>query len=313
DLKDFVVAQYSTHFAELQTILVVKTSLSEISDIKTFVIEHCSTHFDELTTIVREQQSSLDAIHGSLKMIEVVMCTKPTNDNHVEKQAKDSNHVITIDDSNPVITIEDDKNEEGDKNEEQDPTGSRGKRKSVSNDYDFELEKELANTDLVFSDGDYEYHADDMNKRICQTVNNLNMQIKQNVQIHVLPDAWTSVDNMGKSNDHSNPMRFSNSDFKRVSKDSITQDDIEELHGISKKLFESPFTTPPASSQPKRGSSSTKAKKAMTGSTSSGAKRYRSVLPKGIKWNFSVTSDMKLDLSELQALAYVYHPNKDKS
>ncbi|MCI71847.1 hypothetical protein A2U01_0093110, partial [Trifolium medium] len=56
-----------------------------------------------------------------------------------------------------------------DMNEGEDPAGSRGKCKSISNDYDTELDKdkEAVNTDLVFSDGDYEYDPDEMNKRIC--------------------------------------------------------------------------------------------------------------------------------------------------
>ncbi|MCI60047.1 hypothetical protein A2U01_0081302, partial [Trifolium medium] len=89
-------------------------------------------------------------------------------------------------------------------------TGSRGKRKVVGTDYASELdkEKEVADTDLIFSDGEYEYDLDDMNKRICQTVHNLSMQIKENVPIPVLPDAWTSLDNLGKTADRSNPMRF---------------------------------------------------------------------------------------------------------
>ncbi|KAK2351781.1 ubiquitin-specific protease ESD4 [Trifolium repens] len=91
------------------------------------------------------------------------------------------------------------------------------------------------------------------------------------------------------------------------------EDDFDALEGISKKLFASPLATPPTSVQGKRGSSSSKGKKAMTGSASVGSKQYKSVLPKGIKWNFPITSDMKLDFPELQAIAYVYHPDKDKS
>ncbi|MCI03825.1 hypothetical protein A2U01_0024866, partial [Trifolium medium] len=102
----------------------------------------------------------------------------------------------------------------------------------------------------------------------------------QEENLPVLPDAWTTLENLGKTTDLSNPMHLSNSNFKRVSNDSIMQDDIDGLHGISKKLFESPFTTPPTSTQGNKGSSSAKGKKAMHGSTSSGAKRCRSVLPK---------------------------------
>ncbi|KAK2402153.1 hypothetical protein QL285_051696 [Trifolium repens] len=170
-----------------------------------------------------------------------------------------------------------------------------------------------ANTDLVFSDGDYEYHADDVNKRIGQTINNLNMQIKQATPKPVLPDAWTNIQNLGKSSDLSNPMPFSNSNYRRDSKGGTMEEDFRALNGISKKLFNSPFSTPTTTAQGKKGSSSTKGKKTMFGSASVSAKRSRSVLPKGIKWNFPVTSDMKLDLAELQAIAYVYHPEKDKS
>jgi hypothetical protein len=83
----------------------------------------------------------LEVIHGSLKMIEVVLCTnpavgnsvenvmmtEPANTNSVEKQAEDSN---------PVITVEDDNTDD------QDPTALRGKRKAVDKDYDSDLDKE---------------------------------------------------------------------------------------------------------------------------------------------------------------------------
>jgi hypothetical protein len=223
--------------------------------------EQHSVGVEELSKIVRGQQTSLDAIHDSLKMIEVVLCTKTTND--VEKQTEVTNHVINLDD---------------DTTEEQVPNGSKGKRKSLGNDYDSDLDKdnEAANTDLIWSDGDYEYHSDEMNKRICKTVNNLNLQIKPNVPILVLLDAWTALENLRKTSDLSNPMRSSNNNFKRVPNDNMMQDDIQLLHGISKKLFE----TPPTSSQGKRGSSSGRGKKALHGSTSTGSKKFRSVLPK---------------------------------
>ncbi|KAK2368808.1 ubiquitin-specific protease ESD4 [Trifolium repens] len=137
--------------------------------------------------------------------------------------------------------------------------------------------------------------------------------MKQHAPLPVLPDDWTNVENMGKINDLSNPMHFSNSNFRRVSNEKMLDDNIDDLHGISKRLFQSPHTTPTTITQGKRGSSSAKGKKPIHGSTSSVTKRCRSVLPKGIKWNFPVTSDMKLDLPELQAIAYVYHPDKDKS
>jgi hypothetical protein len=212
-------------------------------------------------------------------MIEVVLCTKPTNnveketdveietdvekDTEFEKQTEVTNHVIDLDD---------------DTTEEQVPNGSKGKRKSLGNDYDSDLDKDIeaANTDLIWSDGDYEYHSDEMNKRICKTVNNLNLQIKPNVPILVLLDAWTALENLRKTSDLSNPMRSSNSNFKRVPNDNMMQDDIQDLHGISKKLFE----TPPTSSQGKRGSSSGRGKKALHGSTSTVSKKFRSVLPK---------------------------------
>ncbi|WJX61833.1 hypothetical protein P8452_46886 [Trifolium repens] len=276
DLKQWILAQYSTHFQELQTIVAVKKSLAEISALKEFITVHCSARFDELDNIVRGQQSSLDVVKGSLKLIEVAVCTKPTNDN--PKPSHDAATEKKDEDSNPVITIEDEKEEE------QDPTQSKGKCKACDSDYESELDKdkEVANTDLVFSDGDYEYHADDVNKRICQTINNLNMQIKQAAPKPILPDAWTNIQNLGKSSDFSNPMRFLNSNYRRDSKSRTMEEDFQSLN-------------------------------AMSGSASVSAKRSRSVLPKGIKWNFPVTSDMKLDLAELQAIAYVYHPEKDKS
>ncbi|WJX88821.1 hypothetical protein P8452_70865 [Trifolium repens] len=139
------------------------------------------------------------------------------------------------------------------------------------------------------------------------------MQIKQVAPKPILPDAWTNIQNMGKSSDFSNPMRFSKSNYRRDLKSRTMEEDFQSLNGISKKLFESHFSTPTTTAQGKKGSSSTKGKKTMFGSASVSAKRSRSVLPKGIKWNFQVTSDMKLDLAELQAIAYVYHPEKDKS
>ncbi|WJX51926.1 hypothetical protein P8452_38082 [Trifolium repens] len=276
DLKHWVVTQYSTHFEELQTIIAVKKSLAEISALKAFMTVHTTARFNELETILRSQQPSLDVIRDSLKMIEVGVSTKPrtdsprpTTENTTEKRGEVSN---------PVITIEDEKEEE------QDPSRSKGKRKAVESDYESELDKdkEVANTDLVFSDGDYEFHADDVNKKICQTINNLNMQIKQAAPKPLLPDAWTSIDKLGKSADLSNPMRFSNI---------LSQLHQQVLKGKGDLL-------------------QVKEKKTLTGSVS---KRCKSVLPKGIKWNFPVTSDMKLDFAELQAIAYVYHPDKDKS
>jgi hypothetical protein len=204
------------------------------------------------------------------------MCTKPTNGVSVEKETEVSNHV-SIPLSNHVINLDEDTNEE------EDPTGSRGKRKSGRNEYDSELDKymEAANTDLVFSYGDYEYDPDGMNKRICKTVNNLNMQIRQNIQILVLPDAWTNLENVGRTTDLSNPMRG----YMETAPE-------EGLHEISKKLFPSPFTTPPSNGKRKKGSSSGKRKKAMTGSGYCGARRCRNVLPKVIFCIFFLSSYM---------------------
>jgi hypothetical protein len=106
------------------------------------------------------------------------------------------------------------------------------------------------------------------------------MQINQTVPKPILPDAWTSVQNLGRSSVLSNPMRFSNSNYRSNSKSRTMEDDFDALEGISKKLFASPLATPPTSVQGKRGSSSSKGKKAMTGSASVGSKRYKSVLPK---------------------------------
>jgi hypothetical protein len=188
--------------------------------LKAFVTVHCSARFDELQAIVQSQETSLDVMKESLKRIEVNMLTKTLNES--PKPTNDSpkptfENPIEIRDeanSNPVITIDDDKEEE------QDLTQSKGKRKAGETDYDSELDKdkEAANTDLIFSDGDYEYHGDDVNKRICQTINNLNMQINQTVPKPILPDAWTSVQNLGRSSDLSNPMRFSNSNYRSNSK-----------------------------------------------------------------------------------------------
>jgi hypothetical protein len=109
------------------------------------------------------------------------------------------------------------------------------------------------------------------------------MQIKQATPKPVLPDAWTNIQNLGKSSDLSNPMRFSNSNYRRDSKGRTMEEDFKALNGISKKLFNSPFSTPTTTAQGKKGSSSTKGKKTMFGSASVSAKRSRSVLPKVIK------------------------------
>ncbi|XP_027186750.2 uncharacterized protein [Cicer arietinum] len=58
-------------------------------------------------------------------------------------------------------------------------------------------------------------------------------------------------------------------------------------------------------------STSSKGKKLVNRSATDDEKQTN-VLPKGIQWNFHVTSDMQLDLVEAQIIAYVYHPNKDK-
>jgi Cu/Zn superoxide dismutase len=55
------------------------------------------------------------------------MMTEQANTNSVEKQAEDSNLVITVEDDNT---------------DNQDPTGLRGKRKAVDKDYDSDLDKE---------------------------------------------------------------------------------------------------------------------------------------------------------------------------
>jgi hypothetical protein len=59
--------------------------------------------------------------------VEKVMMTEQANTNSVEKQAEDSNLVITVEDDNT---------------DNQDPTGLRGKRKAVDKDYDSDLDKE---------------------------------------------------------------------------------------------------------------------------------------------------------------------------
>jgi hypothetical protein len=106
------------------------------------------------------------------------------------------------------------------------------------------------------------------------------MQIKQVAPKPILPDAWTNIQNLGKSSDFSNPMHFSNSNYRRDSKSRTMEEDFQSLNGISKKLFESHFSTPTTTAQGKKGSSSTKGKKTMFGSASVSAKRSRSVLPK---------------------------------
>lgn len=58
-------------------------------------------------------------------------------------------------------------------------------------------------------------------------------------------------------------------------------------------------------------STSSKGKKLVDRSATDDEKQTN-MLPKGIQWNFHVTSDMQLDLVEAQIIAYVYHPNKDK-
>ncbi|WJX62963.1 hypothetical protein P8452_47903 [Trifolium repens] len=58
---------------------------------------------------------------------------------------------------------------------------------------------------------------------------------------------------------------------------------------INKKLFSTPSPRPPLSSRCNRGSTSSKGKKVGSGSTS--RRRAKSVLPKGIRWTFPVTTD----------------------
>jgi hypothetical protein len=185
---------------------------------------------------------------------------------------------------------------------------ANGKRKFVDNEYESELdkEKELANIDLTFTDEDDDDVNDVINKTISQTVSRFTMLNKQNSPKPALPDAWTN--NESRKNPTDLSTRLSTSSFRRVP-NNIMDADPDALNQISKKLFQSPCTTPNTTTQGKRGGSSSRGKK---GTTASVAKKGRMVLPRGIKWNFAVTSDMQLDLPELQALAYIYHPDKDK-
>ncbi|WJX20628.1 hypothetical protein P8452_10164 [Trifolium repens] len=262
EIATFVVAQYSTHFEEIKTILEVKKAVTDLGDIKTLVVETCSSKLEEMKAIVLGQQKSIDNIHGSLKLIEVVMCNKTGVDNPIEadlavdgQNDKDPEHVVNV---------------------------SNGKRKFVDNKYESELEKEkeLNLLDLTFTD---EEDDDQLNtlfqEPITQTASRFNLINKPSTPKPVLPDAWTNNDTMRNTADISNR---------------VQQAIIEELK---------------IPTQGKKGASSSRGKKTMTTST---AKKTRMVLPRGIKWNFPVTVDMQLDLSELQALAYVYHPDKDK-
>jgi hypothetical protein len=244
-----------------------------IQDIKTLVVETCSSKLEEMKAIVLGQQKSIDNIHGSLKLIEVVMCTKTGVDNPVEAD-------LAVDGQN-------------DKDPEHAVNVSNGKRKFVDNEYESELEKEkeLNLLDLTFTD---EEDDDQLNtlfhKPITQTASRFNLINKPSIPKPVIPEAWTS-------------------NYRRVEGNTMGDVDADTLNQISKQLFQSPYTTPKIPTQGKKGASSSRGKKTMTTST---AKKTRMVLPRGIKWNFPVTADMQLDLSELQALAYVYHPDKDK-
>jgi hypothetical protein len=331
DLKSFVVAQYSTHFEEIKTILEVKKAVNDLGvsfhsllyhplfrqifhfqtykthiicftqEMKTLVVDTCSTKLDELKSAVLDQQKSIENIHGSLKLIEVVMCTKTGDDNPnktVVGQATDMADATAVDARN-------------DKDAEHVNVGN-GKRKFVYNEYESELdkEKELANIDLTFTDEDDDDIVNTViNKTVSQTASQFHFGNKHNSPKPVLPAAWKNSEAIKNTTDLSNGMACATSSFRRVGNNAM-EVDAEALNQISKKLvFQSPCTTPKIPTQGKKGSSSSKGKKTMSASVS---KRTRMVLPRGIKWNFAVTAEMQLDLTELQALAYIYHPDKDK-
>jgi hypothetical protein len=270
-----------------------------MQELKTLVAGGFSNSLEELKSYVVDQQKSIDNIHGSLKLIEVVMCTKSGNDNPMEPVLEPT---VAADANTNVVDVDNDKDEEHRVNV------ANGKRKFVDNEYESELdkEKELANIDLTFTDEDDDDVNAVINKTISQTVSRFTMLNKQNSPKPALPDAWTNIETRKNPTDLST--RLATSSFRRVP-NNIMDADTDALNQISKKLFQSPCTTPNTTTQGKRGGSSSRGKK---GTTASVAKKGRMVLPRGIKWNFAVTSDMQLDLPELQALAYIYHPDKDK-
>jgi hypothetical protein len=269
-------------------------------EMKTLVVETCSTKLDELKSVMLGQQKSIENIHGSLKLIEVVMCTKTGVDKPNETvvgQATNMADATAVDGEN-------------DKDAEHVNVGN-GKRKFVYNEYETELEKEkeLANIDLTFTDEDDDDIVNTViNKTVSQAASQFHFVNKHNSPKPALPAAWTNMEAIKNTTDLSNGMACATSSFRRFGNNAM--DDAEALNQISKKLvFQSPCTTPKIPTQGKKGGSSSKGKKTMSGSVS---KKTRMVLPRGIKWNFAVTAEMQLDLTELQALAYIYHPDKDK-
>jgi hypothetical protein len=271
-----------------------------MQEMKTFVAETLTTKVEELKSVVLGQQKYIDNIQGSLKLLEVVMCTKSGHDNPVEavgEPAAAVANVVAAANSNA---------------EEHRTNVSHGKRKFVDNDNEYETEadkeKELANIDLTFTDDDddVDVHAV-VNKTVAQTVTQYNLMNKHNSPKPPLPDAWTNTATLKNTTDLSNRAVCGTSSFRRVSNPMDV--DADGLNQISKKLFHSPCTTPKTATPGKKGGTSSRGKKSMTTSVT---KKSRMVLPRGIKWNFPVTADMQLDAYELQALAYVYHPDKDK-
>jgi hypothetical protein len=164
-----------------------------IQDMKTLVVETCSSKLEEMKAIVLGQQKSIDNIHGSLKLIEVVMCTKTGVDNPVEADLGQA-----------AATAVDGQN---DKDPEHAVNVSNGKRKFVDNEYESELEKEkeLNLLDLTFTD---EEDDDQLNtlfhKPITQTASRFNLINKPSTPKLVLPDAWTNNDTMRNTADISN-------------------------------------------------------------------------------------------------------------
>ncbi|KAK2363006.1 ubiquitin-specific protease ESD4 [Trifolium repens] len=297
-----VVNKALCEIADLKSLVValdMKKLVDDMGELKTLVAGDFSNSLEELKSYVVDQQKSIDNIHGSLKLIEVVMCTKSGNDNPMEPVLEPT---VAADANTNVVDVDNDKDEEHRVNV------ANGKRKFVDNEYESELdkEKELANIDLTFTDEDDDDVNAVINKTISQTVSRFTLLNKQNSPKPALPDAWTNIETRKNPTDLST--RLATSSFRRVP-NNIMDADTDALNQISKKLFQSPYTTPNTTTQGKRGGSSSRGKK---GTTASVAKKGRMVLPRGIKWNFAVTSDMQLDLPELQALAYIYHPDKDK-
>lgn len=291
------VAEYGTSINDLaqqvkQLSDVMKIAVKNIADLKSFIVSTNSMVFGELQLTVLENQAAIKIIQDSLKLIEVAVCST----DFVSKVASDSVKEKTGEVSGVVVG---EKENTAERNESNDP---KGKRKCADTDVDVDLDNMAIFEHIDISDEEDE----DMNKRLRQTVGHNMFQNKATLPAPPLPEIWTSTTNLRSFEGKPNAMALSNSNAKRSTSSFGT------FNPITKKLFDQ---SPSPKQQKKRNNTSSSGKKTARGGGSSSVgkvKVYKSLLPKGISWNFPVTADMNLDLPELQIIAYVYHPDKDK-